>query len=509
MVPSRSSSTESNDSGASDGVVNGVHPGATWVPPLDVTQSPTLAALAHKRSRDMLDSPKRPSVSLQPFQLTDAQRAAFGEHVPIAEMFMGAYSQCSIRILDALVFRRFDKARKLTGDFWRSVPPPCRRLLAHPELVNCILQHDVAAHRAFMAALVPDVLAEAPPSLPATVRQFALGYENLVRSTLIGVPDGLFAKRIEMSRMFARHLAQRASLHQVAQSVRAALGDGTAYGQMFADWCSIDSVSLVEEARGVMLCPTFFVQTELERFRSLLSERAPLETIAKFVDGVLAAVVKHAERQKRPIEAVCSTFMLHWTYFSGLIARELTLSGAASFGNFHLLRTLLEGYLTASIKRVCGSALPDPAPAHTPAPPPFSVPEPVVSMSSPISRDFGPAGQHLFPSKPVTPPPTFKKLRNNFGRVTASGVGTLVQPAASSSVEFTNLALHGSADVSHLSSARSSVDTWSGHGSVDSNANSMPIFPDIPFGLNNDSVVDWQFHMDVLQHQDPIGLGFH
>jgi regulatory factor X 1/2/3 len=114
--------------------------------------------------------------------------------------------------------------------------------------------------------------------------------------------------------------------------------------KMLADLNQVDFRKIQAQESWVYQCDDSMVQQLEVNFKKILHEQNSLEQWADWLKGVISQVLKSYEGKPNFAKAA-TQFLLKWSYYSSLVIRDLSLSGAASFGSIHVVRLLYDEYI--------------------------------------------------------------------------------------------------------------------------------------------------------------------
>ncbi|XP_028043390.1 DNA-binding protein RFX2 isoform X3 [Bombyx mandarina] len=244
--------------------------------------------------------------------------------------------------------------------FWRGAAGGdagalCRRTLlalaARRDVARWLRSADLLLYQRAVDLLLPDVLRPIPPQLTQAIRNFAKTLESALAGASNGAPPAASRAQAAAAAALAAALRRYTSLNHLAQAARAVLTNHHQIHQMVLDLNRVDFRVVREQAAWACACAAAPHALRLETdFKATLCRGASLEQWAAWLEGCVgAALLPHEARPGYTRRA--RRLLLHWSFYSSLVIRELTLRSAASFGSFHLLRLLYDEYVSYLVER--------------------------------------------------------------------------------------------------------------------------------------------------------------
>ncbi|XP_049866348.1 DNA-binding protein RFX2-like isoform X2 [Pectinophora gossypiella] len=240
--------------------------------------------------------------------------------------------------------------------FWRRPPPElCRRelckLTARKEVADWLRKAELELYQKAVELLLPDVLRPIPPQLTQAIRNFAKSLESALAAGAGGAPAAAARAQASAAAALAAALRRYTSLNHLAQAARAVLTNHHQIQQMLADLNRVDFRVVREQAAWACSCTSAATAHRLEAdFKATLGRGASLEQWAAWLEGCVRGALAAHERAHDYTQRA-RRLLLHWSFYSSLVIRELTLRSAASFGSFHLIRLLYDEYVSYVIER--------------------------------------------------------------------------------------------------------------------------------------------------------------
>eukprot|EP01089_Gocevia_fonbrunei_P012443 TRINITY_DN2949_c0_g1_i2.p1 TRINITY_DN2949_c0_g1~~TRINITY_DN2949_c0_g1_i2.p1 ORF type:complete len:484 (+),score=102.20 TRINITY_DN2949_c0_g1_i2:88-1539(+) len=264
--------------------------------------------------------------------------------------FLVMYRSHCQQLIDTVSNSNFEEVERQLKHFWQEMPNQFRIIACNPAITDVLIEKDQSLYNAMITAMLPDVLQPAPVSVPQDIREFATSFEDFLQEALKGHSPALVEKKLQPSGLFVQGLQKQASLHYLVQTTRAVLQNGQQIQQMLQDWDGIDFEFVQHQASW--LCHdgeeiAVKIRTDFKRF---LEQRSPVESYAQWLRDIIDQFLKRCTEYHQ-YTAAGQQLLLKWAFYSSLIIRDLTVRNAASFGSFHLLRTLFDEYLSYVVDR--------------------------------------------------------------------------------------------------------------------------------------------------------------
>ncbi|CAL1539110.1 unnamed protein product, partial [Lymnaea stagnalis] len=269
--------------------------------------------------------------------------------------FLMMYRSHCQRILDTVVTAHFEEVHSLLVHFWQSIPGHISPILSNDVVIKLIGVCDSILYKTIAGVIMPSVLQVLPDSLTQVVRKFARQLEEWIKLALTGLPDGLLALKLDLSRRLSQVLKRQLSLNHLAQAAHSVVNSPEIMSQLLTDWLNIDLNSIVKQTLYTMGNYTdrdYGIIVELcTEFERLLDEHAPLEGYVDWLDRMVnTCVVKASSKKSGSLRHTARQFLLMWSCFGTRVIRDMTLHSAPSFGSFHLIHLMFDDYVLNKIE---------------------------------------------------------------------------------------------------------------------------------------------------------------
>uniref|UniRef100_A0A5S6Q940 WD_REPEATS_REGION domain-containing protein n=1 Tax=Trichuris muris TaxID=70415 RepID=A0A5S6Q940_TRIMR len=156
-------------------------------------------------------------------------------------------------------------------------------------------------------------------------------------------------------------LRRYTSLNHLAQAARTVLQNSAQMNQMLTDLSRVDFRNVQEQAGWVCGCDFAMVQQIEQDFKETLEKPKTLEQLATWLDFIVGRVLPSCSSEVFRLHREARKFLLHWSFYSSMLMRDLTLRSAPSFGSFHLIRLLFDEYMYFLVEQRISSAVDLPA----------------------------------------------------------------------------------------------------------------------------------------------------
>ncbi|ESO01065.1 hypothetical protein HELRODRAFT_82191, partial [Helobdella robusta] len=304
-----------------------------------------------------------------------------GEEIPdgASQKHLGAYEelyaeQCEA-IMAGIVNFQFSVIESLWKSFWRTDGQrldeliggrhdelertlPCNALYAlskMPSVQKYTMKSDYTFYQSLIGTLIPDVLKPIPSTLTQVIRNFAKNLEGSLRRSMNGICTEMIECKVTAANAFSQTLRRYTSLNHLAQAARAVLQNSAQVTQMLSDLNRVDFSNIQEQAYWVCRCNGDLVKELETDLKLTLEKQSSLEEWVDWLEGVVNLVLTPHEHHVSTFTKVAHQFLLHWSFYSSMVIRDLTLRSAASFGSFHLIRLLFDEYMFFLVEKKVAS----------------------------------------------------------------------------------------------------------------------------------------------------------
>ncbi|XP_065569383.1 DNA-binding protein RFX2-like isoform X3 [Artemia franciscana] len=279
------------------------------------------------------------------------------------QIFANLYREHCEVILDAVVQLQFSSVESVWHQFWRSsmnnISTECymeedpEKLLPKGKLlalcrlnsvIDFVKRADNQFYQSLVDVLLPNVLRPIPASLTQCIRSFSKNLEGWLLSAMMDCPENIVRVKVAAVNALSQTLRRYTSLNHLAQAARAVLHNESQINQMLSDLNRVDFHNIQEQASWVCQCNPTLVNSLETDFKLTLQNQVTLEQWASWLDGVVNRVLEN-HVGKPDFQKAARQFILHWSFYSSMVIRDLTLRSAASFGSFHLIRLLFDEYM--------------------------------------------------------------------------------------------------------------------------------------------------------------------
>ncbi|KFD66886.1 hypothetical protein M514_02366 [Trichuris suis] len=221
---------------------------------------------------------------------------------------------------------------------------------------------DCQFYQVIVNILLVNVLRPMPSLLTQSIRSFAKQLETSLSESLVGLPEAVQCIKLDAARSFAQILRRYTSLNHLAQAARAVLQNSVQMNQMLTDLNRVDFRNVQEQADWVCSCDFAMVQQIEQDFKEALEKPKTLEQFAAWLDLIVGrALPSCSSGEIFRLHREARKFLLHWSFYSSMLMRDLTLRSAPSFGSFHLIRLLFDEYMFFLVEQRIASATDLPA----------------------------------------------------------------------------------------------------------------------------------------------------
>eukprot|EP01134_Creolimax_fragrantissima_P003798 CFRG3798T1 len=269
-----------------------------------------------------------------------------------AQSFIHAHHRHCLRVLERLTRYAFDEVKLEVTSFWSSLTPTLlNAYLIHPEAKKSARTNDTLVWHNALLTLFPSPLNMTRLSRLKCTRSFAKTALHVLMDPLECLKGtDVYVHRQSSTQYFARVLLRLTSLTHLAQAARALLYSADHVDQMLADWVRIDVSGVLWQAKEYCYCSFKTLQDLKLGFETLLKSKATLNVWVQWIERTLAQHIV-GESGSPENEKSIRTFLGQWGLVGSMVIRNLTVKSAKSFGSFHLLRLLLDEYLTYLVER--------------------------------------------------------------------------------------------------------------------------------------------------------------
>eukprot|EP01116_Phalansterium_solitarium_P023355 TRINITY_DN8129_c1_g1_i3.p1 TRINITY_DN8129_c1_g1~~TRINITY_DN8129_c1_g1_i3.p1 ORF type:complete len:679 (-),score=260.87 TRINITY_DN8129_c1_g1_i3:410-2446(-) len=354
--------------------------------------APPNAATAHRQLRQ--------------FEIPDQYR----ERLPAAACsFLMAFSQHTQQFGALLALFDFERAMRLSLEFWQSVPPEQRLTLDTSDVIACVQRRDDEAYQVYLALLMPSVLESRALEFANAIQYFAKIYKGQLSHNMTEAPELLRVRRVAAAYNWSVQLYQRATISETAYNVRTVLAVPGRIAQLGHDWGMLQLEPLLDLSQGRLMCNRVFISAEVAKVKEMIDrDQFSIESLADQCVRCLGAVIAHSQRSHQSAEAVTITdnFMTHWQFFADLIVRELSLTRSHEVAG--VLKSAMEQYLNFIIQQYLRETAAA-RPVELDVAPIAPVPVPLVFSSS--TSTFPAGSPHFLP-------PSYQTSFSSFSVVT-------------------------------------------------------------------------------------------
>ncbi|KAK9695665.1 hypothetical protein K7432_012844 [Basidiobolus ranarum] len=238
----------------------------------------------------------------------------------------------------------FNEVSTTIKQFWQELDPFYKNLANSPEVLYVIGADDMLLYDHVSRLLFTNVLTPLPLTTIQAIQNFAKDYEGWVVASLYGYSQSLYTKKLEVARTFTDVLMKLCSLNHLSQSAASVVQNKDQTLQMVADWANVDFESLRDQAAIVCHCSKVDLVQILEiDIRQLLQSSAQLDQWVCWIETICSRFL--GESLNPEGIANVQSFVLKWSYFGSLIARDLSIRSAQSFGSFQILKLFIDDYV--------------------------------------------------------------------------------------------------------------------------------------------------------------------
>nr|XP_006821615.1 PREDICTED: DNA-binding protein RFX6-like [Saccoglossus kowalevskii] len=267
-----------------------------------------------------------------------------------AETFIMMYRTHCQRILDTIINANFDEVQNFLLHFWQGMPDHLTSLLSCDVIVDIVGLCDTILYKVMVDVLIPSTIQDLPDTLSAEIKVFAKRIPEWLSSSLEEAPKRLSDKKMAVVKTFIQSLKRQTSFVHLAQTARSVLLSHENVNQMAKDLNEVDFRSIWTQ--GVICSPELFnndsqnAREFINEFESLLNKQAPLEAYTEWIDSLIdRCVLETTKENAKPFRERARQFLLHWSFFTSRVMRDLTLRSAPSFGSFHLIHMMFDEYV--------------------------------------------------------------------------------------------------------------------------------------------------------------------
>eukprot|EP00124_Ichthyophonus_hoferi_P005209 Ihof_evm1s701 gene=Ihof_evmTU1s701 len=315
------------------------------------------------------DNPKILATTSLPLSLFEPDPSLLSPQISLetAKTFLLMYYTHLQRLLNTASKLAFDEIEELLLHFWQGVPKRLIHALSCPHMIDIVRRCDIAVSETLLMNLIPDVLSPVSDQPMKSIRLFAKQLEGWLMSALDGLGVvGLVAAKCEVYRDFSHALRRHTSLSHLSQAARRVLANPLHVQQMREDWCRVDHQGVKTLIVAFCKCrERIFIQWQ-QQFDHLLVEDTSLEKWTSWLGHTVDRLL--GDPQEPTYAARSRKLLLDWSFICSLFIRDLTLRSSQSFGSFHLMRLLMDEYVSYLIERRLSlprAGPPYPNPVHT------------------------------------------------------------------------------------------------------------------------------------------------
>eukprot|EP00127_Corallochytrium_limacisporum_P004685 Clim_evm39s172 gene=Clim_evmTU39s172 len=263
------------------------------------------------------------------------------------DAFTEAYAEFNHHIVNRLMREAYKDVHAAVMSFWTSQSVrEASNLLDNDVVIRVLTYYERQLIDLFIRLLVPDILRSIGIRRIQMIRIFARRWEQWNHKAVRHLPARLVRMRILISRQLSHMLHRCTSLMHLVQSVRSLFASEQQVQQMMADLNSVDMRGVLLQAEWTFNCAVPLQQVVMD-FRRLLSNRAPIKEWFSWLDYLIMLCCPALKDDDGALgEHQLRLMLLHTSYLCSLIIRDLTLRSANAFGSFHLMRMLVDEYLT-------------------------------------------------------------------------------------------------------------------------------------------------------------------
>ncbi|CAI4231704.1 unnamed protein product [Auanema sp. JU1783] len=289
--------------------------------------------------------------------------------------FMEAYKLNCSDILYCVRNIAFDNVSHYWTTFWQSDDTFCSSepkldkltrqqifsLCTVPCIQSFIIKVDLALYQVMVDILIPDVLlSEMTSLLIQACRSFAKNAESYLRKAMRGAPDVIQKKKIQAVKYMTQALRRYTSLNHLSQAARTVLHKPDQVAAMYSDCVKVDIAQVQEQAGWVCGCDIVIIKQIHNGFKENLQKMVGMNHWADWMDAIVEqnvpVLTNYHGKTVREVTKIAKKFLLHWSLYTSMLIRDLTLRSANSFGSFHLIRLLSDEYMLYLIESKLGKA---------------------------------------------------------------------------------------------------------------------------------------------------------
>lgn len=296
------------------------------------------------------------------------------------ETFLVMYKTHCQRVLDSVIRANFEEVQHLLVHFWQGIPTHLHPLLTTNAFANMVCACDSILYKSITAFMFTSVIQSSmPENLTRILRKFSGTFDAWIRQSMGDMPDKLKQAKTDLAKRFSNLIKRQLSISQLCSAARMITNNSDLLMQMFVDWHSIDSESIImettlrqaqhhspsttyhmadgENGHDLNMLKGQVMRTACEEFVKLLEREPPLESFLEWLDSlthkcVIYVSLKHqlVNQNKKltqrypqgPGKAQISSrsdltrnsqsFLSMWSSFVARLMRNLTLQCASSFG---------------------------------------------------------------------------------------------------------------------------------------------------------------------------------
>ncbi|KNC78471.1 hypothetical protein SARC_09097 [Sphaeroforma arctica JP610] len=314
-----------------------------------------------------------------------------------AQEFVHQHTAHCMRVLERFASYSFEAVGHELSNFWSNLTPTIlNAYLTHPEAKRVVAANDALVLQNTILTWFPSPLSMTRSQKLKSTRLFAKVAKNVLMDPIECLcKTDVYAQRLVTAEYFSRMLLRLTSLTHLAQAALSLLYSGDQVAQMIADWKRIDVSGVLWQAKEYCVCSFQTLQDLRVGFESVLNQRGSLPMWTAWIETILATHIHkrvsshaqshtHSQAQRHaqdtssdhadathaytrlPTHAHAHThgdeaakeeqvsakvFLGLFGLVGSMLIRNLTVKSAKSFGSFHLLRLLLDEYLTYLVER--------------------------------------------------------------------------------------------------------------------------------------------------------------
>lgn len=164
------------------------------------------------------------------------------------ETFLVMYKTHCQRILDSVIRANFDEVQTLLVHFWQGIPSHLHPLITTNAFVNLVCACDTILYKSISSFMFTSMTnSSIPDNLTRVLRKFSSVFESWVTQSLAEKPERLKHAKVDLSKRFANLIRRQLSIARLSSAVRMITSNTDLLMQMFVDWHSIDSESIISE----------------------------------------------------------------------------------------------------------------------------------------------------------------------------------------------------------------------------------------------------------------------